>query len=143
LRISPLAVLVLLSAAVLAGSASAAGPALTASEYRAKANAICTELNNYAPPSGTLANQFAALLAKARSSLRALEKLEPPSTLAPTHRQVTQLITKGLGTFDSLLARLRSGQLTESHFRAAVGRVSSEKEDALWKKLGAKVCAQP
>jgi hypothetical protein len=135
--------LVLCTAVVLAASASAAGPTLTASQYRVEANAICTDLNDYEPPSGTLANQFAAVLAKAHRSLRSLKRLEPPEKLAAAHAQVVALISKGLVTFDSLLARLRSGKLTESQFRAAVGRVSSKREDALWAKLGANVCARP
>src|SRR5262249_21222448 len=137
-----IAVLAALLVTAFAATAQAAAPTLTASQYRAKANAICAQLNAYSPPSGTLAAQFGAVLAEAHRSLSSLKQLRPPQQLAAMHRQLTVLIAGGLDHFDSLLAQLRSGKLTETRFRSAVGRVSSKQEDALWSKLGAKVCAQ-
>jgi hypothetical protein len=141
LRITTLVALVLI--AVMASSAHAAGPTLTASQYRAQANAICTDLENYTPPSGALVHSMEAVLAKAHDSLRALKKLKPPHELAALHSQVTVLISREGATVDSLFVQLRTGKLSESQFRAAVGGMSGKKERALWAKLGAKVCAKP
>src|ERR1700755_2780147 len=118
MRLHRIAILAALLVGATAAVAQAGGPTLTASQYRAKANAICADLNAYTPPSGTLATQFGAALTKAHAELRSLQKLKPPTVLAATHRQVTVLIAGGLDTFDSLLAQLRSGKLTESQFRA-------------------------
>ena len=142
MRLRLIALLAALVVGATAATAQGGGPTLTAGQYRAKANAICGDLSTYYPPAGTLVAQFGAVLTRAHAELRALRKLKPPARLAATHRQVTVLIAGGLDTFDSLLAKLRSGKLTAIQFHDAVARVSSTKEDALWTKLGAKVCAQ-
>ena len=70
-----------------------------------------------------------------------LEGLRPPSSLAPLHQQVLTVIAKGITYFDALLTKLKAGTLTQAQFLAGVDRSPLDKqENALWKKLGVKVC---
>jgi hypothetical protein len=122
----------------------AAQPTLTATEYRQQASAICNDFNAFRfPEQGTLADRLAALLDKGRTTLAALRRLRPPSSLARLHAQIMVTDARRIEMLASLTAQLKAGRLTISQLAARVARSPLAAEaDALWKQVGAFACVQ-
>jgi len=131
-------------AAIAATSARAAQPTLTATEYRQQASAICNDFNAFRfPEQGTLADRLAALLDKGRTTLSALRRLRPPSSLAGLHAQIMVTDARRIEMLASLTAQLKAGRLTISQLAARVARSPLAAEaNALWKQVGAFGCVQ-
>jgi hypothetical protein len=136
--------LTFLTATMLVASlAQAAVPALTAPQYRAKADALCAALNGAPAPPGSPIHQLSVGLGRARGFLAALERLRPPPALARPNAQVVGVVSDEVAFFASLLGKLESGRLTADEFVAKFNRSPlPHKEVALWTKLGARVCAR-
>jgi hypothetical protein len=131
-------------AAIAATSAGAAPPVLTASQYRQQANAICSDFNAFRfPAEGTFAERLGALLDKGRTTLTALRKLRPPSSLAPVHAQILVTDARRIDFLTSLTAQLKAGRLTISQLAARVAKSPlAAQANALWKQVGALGCVQ-
>ena len=141
-RLSPVTA-ILTFAALAAGSAQAERPALTAPQYRAKANSLCAALNGAPAPPGTPIHQLTVELGRARGFLAGLKRLQPPPALAAPNAQVVKVVVGEVAFFASLLGRLETGRLTADEFVARFDRSPlPPREVALWKKLGANVCAR-
>jgi hypothetical protein len=132
------------SAAVAVTSAQAAGPQLTATAYRAKANAICADLNRYQiPVTDTFVHGMMGALKKTEASVTALSRLQPPSSLAPLHLKMLKVETQFVDYFGVLIAKVQAGTLTPAKMIAQLARSPLGREGAaLWQKLGASICAQ-
>jgi hypothetical protein len=131
-------------AAIAATSARAAQPILTTSEYRQQASAICNDFNAFRfPDQGTLADRLGALLDKGRTTLTALRRLRPPSSLSRLHAQIMDTDARRIEMLASLTAQLKAGRLTISQLAARVARSPLAAEaNALWKQVGALACVQ-
>jgi hypothetical protein len=131
-------------AAIAATSARAAQPALTVTEYRHEANAICADLTAFQLPArGTLPDRITALLDKGRVSLTALRRLRPPRSLAKLHAQIMAIDAQRIDFVASLVARLKAGRITISGLADQVARSPLAAEaNELWKQVGAFACVQ-
>ena len=129
-----------------ATSASRTGdPARTEAAYRAQANAICSTENREigALPSGvTLVLYPTDALKIAHRAYAAMTRVAPPSGLAPLSTRVPANIAAGFPIVSRLLDRAKAGQLSLAQFEhdKTLGANVAE-EDALWRRLGATVCA--
>jgi len=139
------AVCVLALVAAQASSASRAGGPPTAAAYRLQANAICSSENRQvsALPSGiTLAVYLTDALKIADKAFAQLKQVTPPAELSRLHARVLANIAAGFPIVSGLLGRAKAGELTLAQFehdKALTANVAEE--DALWKQLGATVCA--
>jgi hypothetical protein len=131
--------------ATLVTTARAAGPTLTANAYRARANTICAQFNKYSPPAtDTEIEQLSLELKTARAGVASIKKLRPPSSLAPLQAQVIKVLDSGFDLYAAKLAQVKAGKLSVSQFSNALDHTTySAQEVALWKKIGATVCAKP
>jgi hypothetical protein len=138
-------VLVVVAAAALAGAAVAAAPP-TAVQYRAKANAVCRLDAKRAQAAGHTGNLGLAIQAQlqiAQTSYAQLRKLVPPATLRSLNARVLANIRAGIGIVQGLLAQAKAGTLTAAEFQSTPRLAqNASQEIALWKQLGASVCAQ-
>jgi hypothetical protein len=141
--------LVAAAALTLAGTAPAASQ-LTAPKYRAGANAACTKLANRAsqlPPIAKMQDipdWLAAYIPLASATAKEIRALEPPIALAGLHRKVVANLAKQLARSRMLLRQVRSGKAkpevvaTDTQLEKLADR-----EVALWKRIGARVCGGP
>jgi hypothetical protein len=131
-------------AAIAATSALAAQPTVTATEYRQQASTICNDFNAFRfPEQGTLADRLAALLDKGRTTLDALRRLRPPSSLARLHAQIIVTDARRIAMLTALTAQLKARRLTISQLAARVARSPLAAEaNALWKQVGVFACVQ-
>jgi hypothetical protein len=131
-------------AASAATCAQAAGPALTVSQYRHEANAICSDFNAFKLPGrGALVARLQALVDKGRGSLAALRRLQPPQSLAKLHGQIVVVNAERVGMLASLVSRLKAGQITLTQLADHVARSPfAAQSNALWKQAGAFSCVQ-
>jgi hypothetical protein len=129
-----------------AASVAAAATPLTAAQYRAKANAICrldAKRAQGAGHTGNLAEAIQAQLQIAQTSYAQLRKLVPPARLRSLNAQVLANIRAGIGIVQGLLQQAQAGTLTQAEFQSNPQLAqNASTEVALWKKLGASVCAQ-
>ena len=137
-------VCVALAASVMASGALASGPRLSESAYRAKATAICVDLNRYqVPATKPFVDGMQGALEKTRSAVSALAGLEPPVSLVTTHQLAIQAESKLVADFAALLARVRNHTLTPQKMIAALGTNAHARSGAvLWRRLGVPACAQ-
>jgi len=129
-------------AATAVGSAQAAGPELTASAYRHRANAICAEFNRYQlPAGGTMADQLTAMVDRGRAALTELRRLRPPRSLAELQTKIVEGDSHQLALLASLVPQLRAGKITllELGTRLHANGVAAQ-VNALWAKVGALDC---
>ena len=136
----------MLTAAVafsVAAAASAGEAPLTASQFRAKATAICTALNGYhIPAKVSFVAGMQGALDQTRSSVAALGRLEPPAGLRSLHARALQEETQLVDDFSTLLARVRTHDLTPAKVIDALGKDAHATHAALlWRRLGIPACA--
>lgn len=126
------------------GAARAAQPQLTASAYRAKANAICAKFNAYElPTGGSMAEGLAAMVVKGRVALGKLSTLRPPQSLARLHAGVIAADGRQLALLSSLIPQLRAGKLTLTEVGARLHASGfGDQANALWKQIGAIDCVR-
>lgn len=131
-------------AVAAAGAARAGQPPLTASAYRAKANAICSTFNSFQlPTTGSLPDQLSAMVAKGRAALDKLRGLRPPQSLAKLHAAVIVADGRQLAMLASLLPQLRSGKLTLVQVATRMHTHGfGDQANALWKQIGAVECVR-
>lgn len=139
-----LIVLSLAPCAVAPASPRPSAPRVTPAAYRARANAICADLNRFQIPVRlTFVQGMQAALKKSRAAITALRKLEPPRSLAPLHAEAVRVEARYVEYFASLLAKVQAHTLTPSKMIAALARSADARQAAaLWRKLGATVCAE-
>jgi hypothetical protein len=128
---------------VAAATAGASETPLTAAQFRAKATAICTALNGYQIPADvSFVAGMQGALAQTRSSVKALGRLEPPASLRTLHAQALQEESRLVDDFSTLLAQVRSHDLTPSKVIDALGKDAHATHAAnLWRRLGIPACA--
>ena len=144
---SRLAVAVTLLVLALAGSAVAA---LTPSQYRTKATAICkaTSAKLEALPTAKTKKDFAPLIKKALPIFRAqygrLKALSPPASLRPLHVKMLGLEKQQLDGIEKFLDQVDGGVNVEKAYNAMDARLGkvSDAETATWKKLQIPTCAR-
>ena len=130
--------------AAVGATAARAQPVLSASQYRAQANAICNHFNDFQLPTrGPLADRLAALLEQARTGDAALRRLRPPQSLSQLHAQLMDTNAKRIEMLASMVARLKAGTITIGELAAQVARSPfAAQANALWEKVGAFACVQ-
>jgi hypothetical protein len=114
--------------------------ALTAAEYRKKANAICLSIYRKKIPKGTAG--LVAVLADGRAADSSLEALHPPASLARLNARLIR-VEKGLAAYVATLVKEQKGgkKLTLSMLLDPRFVQLGGEEDRLWTKLGVTVCA--
>lgn len=142
-------VALLCCALVAAGTAAAA---LSPSQYRKQANAICLDmhqkLNRLAAPKTTKAKDvvpyFEHGFAITGAAIQKVRRLSPPASLAAGHKKVVSLILQQDTLLHRLLAQIKGGADVQKALGAADATLTklSNSETATWRKLGAAECAK-
>ena len=80
-------------------------------------------------------------LEKGRSSLAALRRLRPPTTLASLHAHLVADRNRGLVQLGSLITKYKAGTITLAEMNAQLNDPPWQaKDNALWAKIGATAC---
>jgi hypothetical protein len=130
--------------AASAATCAQAAPALTVSQYRHEANAICSDFNAFTlPAQGPLVDRLQALVDKGRGSVAALRRLRPPQSLAKLHSQIVVVNAERVDMLASLVSRLKAGRITVTQLADQVARSPfAAQSNVLWKQAGALSCVQ-
>lgn len=114
--------------------------ALTAAQFRQKANAICLSLYRKKIPKGLAG--LTAILVDGRAADSSLEALRPPASLATLDARLIQIEKAGAAYVATLVKEEKAGRkfTALSILSPRFVQLGGE-EDRLWRKLGVDVCA--
>jgi hypothetical protein len=136
-------------ALIVLAHAGVAAAALTPTQYRATATAVCkgtsAKLNSFGSPKTK--DEFVVLIRKAlpvfRTQYSKLKALKPAANIRSLHVKVLGLEQKQLDGIQTFLDQVDGGADIEKAYNALDAKLSkvSEAEAAAWKKLRVPACA--
>jgi hypothetical protein len=135
-----LAVLVLVAAGCGGGGPSARGQ-LSASEFKSKANAICSDLKDKTRSLNN-AQDFDAALNATNDALKELKALRPPTSLKATYQAYLDSVDAGVSVLTKAVKAIDDNELAKATRLAPQAAQLSRKSAAAARAARLNVCAE-
>ncbi len=135
-----LAALVLVAAGCGGGGPSASGQ-LSASEFKSKANAICSDLKDKTKNLSN-AQDFDAVLNATNDSLKKLKALQPPAALKARYQAYLDSVDAGIAVLTKAVKAVDDNELDKAAGLAPQAAQLSRKSAAAARAAGINVCAE-
>jgi hypothetical protein len=133
-------------------AAGAAMAALSPTQYRQQANAICADLhkklNGLQEPASSKSEDVVPYFEKAFNyttpAIQKLKQLSPPASLAAGHQRALGLILQQDKLLHQVLEQIKGGTSPEKAINKADATLTKlgDTETATWKKMGVAECAK-
>jgi predicted dinucleotide-utilizing enzyme len=135
-----LAALVLVAAGCGGGGSSSSGQ-LSPSEFKSKANAICSDLKDKTKNLNN-AQDFDAALNATNDALKKLKALRPPASLKATYQAYLDSVDAGLSVLTKAVKAVDDNELAKAARLAPQAAQLSRKSAAAARAAGLTVCAE-
>jgi hypothetical protein len=129
-------------AAGCGGGGSSANAELSASQFKSKANAICSDLKDETKHLNNAEN-FDAALNATNDTLKKLKALQPPASLNAKYLAYLDSVDAGISVLAKAVKAVDDGEFAKATRLAPQAAQLTRKSEAAARAVGLNVCAEP